>query len=342
MKHRQHSILGAAAITAALSISVGFSSAAHAQFQERTIRMSTGVSKEHPNGMAMIKMSQCLAEKSGGKFKQRNYFDASLGAELAASQQVRSGTLDAAILAPSPLVGSIPELAVFDLPFLFNNNQEIDAFFSGKVNDYFREKYRGIGLEFLTYWEYGFRHATNSKRPINKWEDMQGLKFRVMQNKVYIDTFNTFGANPVPLTFAEVYSALETKAVDGQENPIMAIENMKFYEVQKYLSLTRHSYSPIAVIYSKKLFDGLSKDEQQAVRDCAEAGRQVALTAVRDLETKSLEAMKKSGIQVNEVSAAELDRMRERVKPVWDAQAKVIGEPTMKFVQDELNRIRGK
>jgi len=339
MTHTRCSLIKAAfAVTLAAA---GFSGAAQAQFQERTVRMSSGSSKEFPASLGMIRMSQCLAEKSGGKFKQRNYFDGALGSELAASQQVRTGTLELVILAPSPLIGSIPELAVLDLPFLFSNNQEVEAFFNGKVVDYFREKYRGIGLEFLSYWEYGFRHATNSKRPITKWEDMQGLKFRVMQNKVYIDTFSSFGANPIPLTFAEVYSALETKTADGQENPITAIENMKFYEVQKYLSLTRHSYSPVAVIYSKKLFDQLSKGEQQALYDCSAQGQKVALSATREMEAKKLDAMKKAGLQVNEVSPAELARMRERVKPVWDAQAKVIGEPTMNFVQDELKRIRG-
>jgi tripartite ATP-independent transporter DctP family solute receptor len=339
MTTQRHGLTGGMFV-AALTAFVSFSGAAHAQFKERSIRVSTGVSKEHPDGMAMVKMAQCMAEKTGGKFKQRNFFDGSLGSELAASQQVRSGTLDAATLAPSPLIGSIPELAVLDLPFLFNNNREIDAFFNGPVIDHFREKYRSVGLEFLSYWEYGFRHATNSKRPITKWEDMQGLKFRVMQNKVYIDTFSSFGTNPVPLAFAEVYSALETKTVDGQENPIMAIDTMKFFEVQKYLSLTRHSYSPLAVVYSKKLFDTLSKEESQAVRDCAEVGRTFALTAVRDLEAKSIDAMKKAGLQVNEITPAELARMRERVKPVWDSQAKVIGEPTMSFVQGELKRIR--
>ena len=340
MKHRPRRRIGAALATAFVA-ALGLAGPAQAQFQERTVRMSSGSSKEFPASQGMIRMAQCMAEKSGGKFKQRNYFDGALGSELAASQQVRTGTLELVILAPSPLVSSIPELAVLDLPFLFGNNREVEAFFNGKVVDYFREKYRGIGLEFLSYWEYGFRHVTNSKRPVGKWEDMQGLKFRVMQNKVYIDTFASFGANPIPLTFAEVYSALETKTADGQENPITAIENMKFYEVQKYLSLTRHSYSPVAIVYSKKLFDQLSKDEQQALYDCAGAGQKVTLTATREMESKKLELMKKAGLQVNEVSPAELARMRERVKPVWDAQAKVIGEPTMHFVQDELKRIRG-
>jgi tripartite ATP-independent transporter DctP family solute receptor len=208
------------------------------------------------------------------------------------------------------------------------------------VGDSFNPKFAATGLVNLSYWENGFRNLTNSKRPVTKWEDMQGLKVRVMQNKVFVDTFSTLGANPVPMAFSEVYVGLESKAIDGQENPVLIIQDMRFNEVQKYLSLTRHAYSPAVVLYSKKLFDQLSGAEQATLRECAKVGRDESRRVGRQNESKVLAGLKEHGLQVNEISATELQRMRERVKPVVDAQAKLIGEETMDAVNNELRRIR--
>ena len=125
------------------------------------------------------------------------------------------------------------------------------------------------GLVGLAYWELGFRNVTNSKRPLAKLEDFSGLKLRVLQSPLFIDTFTALGANPVPMPFPEVYTALEQKVVDGQENPITVIVDSKFQEVQKYLSLTRHIYNPQAVIMSKKSWDKLNAAEQKIIQDAA-------------------------------------------------------------------------
>jgi tripartite ATP-independent transporter DctP family solute receptor len=315
---------------------------AQAQFRERTIRISAGVSKAHPLGLGMQKMAQCVGEKSAGRMKLQTYFDSSLGNDTTASNAVRAGSLDMVLTSTAPLVGTIPQLAVFDLPFLFGNEKEADQVLDGKAGDFFAPRFAAAGFVNLSYWENGFRSVTNSKRPVTKWEDLQGVKLRVMQNKVYIDTFTTLGTNPVPMAFSEVYLALETKAIDGQENPVLLIDDLKFQEVQKYLSLTRHAYSPAPVLYSKKLFDQLSADEQDALRECSKVGRDSARTLGRTLEAKTLESLKKQGMQVNEISPAELQRMRERVKPVYEVQARTIGDETMNVVLGELQRIRGK
>ena len=328
----------AAAVTVALASQAAV---AQAGFSERTLRMSTGVGKDHPIGVAMVKMSQCAAEKSGGKMKLMGYYDNSLGNDMAATQQVRSGSQDIVLTSTAPLVGAIPQLAVFDLPFLFNNEKEADQILDGKLGQSFVPKFASVGLVHLSYWENGFRNVTNSRRPIAKWEDLQGIKLRVMQNKVYIDTFGAMGSNAVPMAFSEVYSALETKTVDGQENPVAIIDNMKYYEVQKYLSLTRHSYAPIAVLHSKTLWDKLSPQEQATIRECSTIGRDENRKNSREREQATLNALKTKGLQVNEIPAAELARMRERVKSVVDTQLKAIGDETAGILTAELQRIRG-
>src|SRR5512137_1491973 len=236
---------------------------AQAQFAERTIRLSNGVNQEHPVGNGVAKMAACAAEKSGGKMKIQAFWGGALGGDLQATQALRSGTQEMVITSTSPLIGILPDLGVFDLPFLFASEKEADAVLDGEYGKYISDKMPAVGLVNLTY----------SKKPVNKVEDFPGLKVRVMQNNVFLDTFKTVGANPVPMAFGEVFPALETKAIDGQENPFVTIDTSKFYEVQKYLSVTRHAYTPFMVLYSKTLWDKLSPAEQKVLAECAIVGR---------------------------------------------------------------------
>ena len=161
------------------------------------------------------------------------------------------------------------------------------------------------------------------------------------RNKIYIDSFNALGANAVPLAFTEVYSALETKTVDGQENPYLNIQNMKFYEVQKYLTLTKHSYSTNMLLASKKVWDTLTPQEQTVLKECAVQSRDAVRKANRDKEDASLSFLKTQGMAVNEISAPEMARIREKTKPIYDGASKTVGAEAMKLVFDELKRIRG-
>jgi tripartite ATP-independent transporter DctP family solute receptor len=314
---------------------------ASAQFTERTLRLSVPVPKEHPMSIGLVKTGTCTAEKSGGKLKLQPFYDGVLGNDINATQSARSGTLDMLITSTAPLVTMVPSWGVFDLPFLFNNEKEADQVLDGKVGDWFAAKLPAIGLVSLAWWENGFRHTTNSKRAITRLEDFDGVKMRVMQNTIYIDTFKTLGSNAVPMAFSEVYSALETKTVDGQENPFANIENMKFYEVQRYLTLTKHAYAPLTLLVSKKTWDTLSADEQHVMRDCALLGRDEERRINREQAASTLANLKAKGMQVNEISPAEMQRIRERTRVVYDQHAKAIGDEAMTLVLNELKRIRG-
>lgn len=315
--------------------------AAQAQFQDRTFKLSVPVPKEHPMSLGLVKVASCTAEKTGGKLKLNPYYDGVLGNDIAATQSVRTGTLDLVITSTAPLVGMVPSLGVFDLPFLFNNEQEADAVLDGKAGEWFDTKMPAVGLVNLAWWENGFRHATNSKRPIQRLEDFDGIKFRVMQNNVFIDTFKTLGSNAVPMAFSEVYSALETKTVDGQENPFANIDNQKFYEVQKYLTLTKHAYSPLVLLLSKKTWDAMTPAEQGVMKACALLGRDEERRINREQSAATLAKLKTKGMQVNEISPAEMQRIRERTRKVQEQHAKAIGDEAIALVFGELKRIRG-
>ncbi len=313
---------------------------ANAQFAERTIRVSNGVNQEHPVGNGVAKMTQCLAQRSGGKMKLQAFWGGALGGDLQATQALRSGTQEMVITSSSPLVGILPDLGVFDLPFLFANEKEADAILDGEFGAYISGKLPAVGLINLSYWENGFRNLTNSRKPVQRVEDFPGLKVRVMQNNIFLETFRTVGANAVPMPFQEVFAALETRTIDGQENPFVTIDTSKMYEVQKYLSITRHAYTPFLVLYSKALWDRLSADEQKALRDCAAEGQAEQRKVSRALNDTSLANLKKQGMQVNEIAPAEQARMREAVKPVYERSAATIGKDTVDRMMAELAKLR--
>lgn len=327
------SALAAAALLVATS--------SFAQFADRTIKFTNGVNEDHPVGVGVKKMQEVLAAKTGGKMKINAFWGGAAGGDLPATQALRAGTQEMVCTSSSPLVGIVKELGAFDLPFLFANEKEADAVLDGPAGAYFNKKLEEAGLINLAYWENGFRNLTNSKRPVARAEDFDGVKVRVMQNNIFIDTFKTLGTNAVPMAFGEVFTALETKTIDGQENPFVTIETSKFNEVQKYLSVTRHAYTPFLILYSKKLWDQLNPQEQAVLREAAMEGQKVQRAANRALNEKSLTSLKAKGMQVNEVSAAEQKRMFDKVKPVYDKNIPTIGAEPVKMVMDALKKARG-
>lgn len=330
--------LAALASTALVTLAGG---PAAAQIKERTIKLSAAVPQGHPFGAGAAALTACVAEKSGGKLKIQGFWNAQLGSDQQAVQAVRSGTLDIVVASTSPLVGLVPQLGVFDLPFLFTDEKEADAVLDGSVGQKISERLLGVGLVNLAYWENGFRNMTNSRHPIQKWEDLQGMKVRVMQNNVFLDTFSNMGANAVPLAYGELYTALETKAIDGQENPYANIYSAKFYEAQKYLSITQHAYTPAVVMYSKRLWDQLSTDEQGVFTACAAVSRDKERQVNREQANEALAKLKGLGMTINEVAPDELKRMREKANAVYQKHAAPIGAETLDAVQAQLKQIRG-
>ena len=314
---------------------------AFSQYAERTIKWTNGVTEDHSVGLGVKKMQEVLNAKTGGKIKINAFWGGAAGGDLPATQALRAGTQEMVCTSSSPLVGIIKELGVFDLPFLFANEKEADAVLDGPAGQYFNKKLEAAGLVNLAYWENGFRNLTNSKRAVTKVEDFDGVKVRVMQNNIFLDTFKTLGTNAVPMAFGEVFTALETKTIDGQENPFVTIDTSKFYEVQKYLSVTRHAYTPFLILYSKKLWDQLNPQEQAVLREAAIEGQKVQRATIRAQSDKALAGLKAKGMLVNEITAAEQRRMFEKVKPVYEKHTASIGAEAIDVVFSELKKVRG-
>ena len=308
----------------------------------RLIRFGYGLNEQSNQGRAAKFFAEQVEKASGGKMKVRAIGAAALGSDVQMQQALIGGAQEMMVGSTATLVGITKEMALWDTPFLISNTKEADALLDGPVGQKVMDKLQDKGLVGLAYWENGFRNLTNSKHAVTKVEDMSGIKLRVMQNNVFLDTFKQLGANAIPLPFSELFSALETKTVDGQENPFNTILSSKFYEVQKYLSITNHVYSPWIVTVSKKWWDGLSKTEQKILLDAAGASRDFERKDTREEGAKALADLKAKGMQVNELSAAEIARMRDKLTHINAAVATNVGMDLWKDAQSELSKIRAK
>ena len=308
----------------------------------RLIRFGYGLNEASNQGRAAKVFADAVDKASGGKMKVRAVGAAALGPDTQMQQALIGGAQEMMVGSTATLVGITKEMALWDTPFLFSNAKEADALLDGPIGDKIKAKLQDKGLVGLVYWENGFRNLTNSKRPVNKLEDLEGIKLRVMQNNVFLTSFNTLGANAVPMSFSELFGALETKTVDGQENPFNTILSSKFYEVQKYLTVTNHVYSPWIVLVSKKWWDGLSKDEQKILSDAAKVSRDFERKDTRDEASRAVADLKAKGMKVNELSDVESARMRSQLTRVYAQIGAEVGMDTWNDTQNELAKMRGK
>ena len=326
-------------IVAAVAVAT-FGMACAQDIKEHTIKFALNGPEGHPAVAGMKKFAELVTAKSGGKIKVNLFLAGVLGSDQANISAIQGGTLEMAVMNTGILASVAKELAIFDFPFLFANEKESDALVDGPVGRKLHAKLEEKGLIGLSYWELGYRQITNSKRPLNKVEDIEGLKLRVIPNPINVAWVKALGANPTPLPFPEVYAALEQKAIDGQENPVSVIAANKFWEVQKNIALTNHQYNPQSVIFSKKIWDTLSAAEKKILDDSADEAARSQREQSRAAVATNLELLKKNGMMVTQFPPAEVAKLRDKMKPVITQFSANVGEATVNEVMAELAKMR--
>ncbi|MEN9781013.1 MAG: hypothetical protein RL014_2161 [Pseudomonadota bacterium] len=309
-------------------------------FKERTVRVSHVVPKDHPFQIGIDKFAELVAQKTGGRMKMRGFPDGVLGAELQSISSAQGGVLEMTLVSTAATASVVKEFGVYDLPFIFSDFKEADLILDGAIGRKLLDKLPEKNLIGLCYFENGFRHVTNSRRAITRAEDLKGLKIRTIQNPVFVDIFNTLGANATPMPFTEVFAALESRAIDGQETPYSNIFGNKFYEVQKHVSNTGHIYGAAVVLVGKKFWDQLSSAEQKVMQESCNQARDYERAYNRALDPKLLDQIKAKGATYTEIPAAERARMREMLKPVYDKYARNLGEDVVRQTLAELDKHR--
>jgi TRAP-type transport system periplasmic protein len=313
---------------------------AHAQVQDRTIRWGHLNNTDHPVSLGVQKFAEILATKSGGKLKVREFAASQLGNEMQMQSALRGGTQEMLSASTTSLASVVKELGLLDFPFAVSTTAQAEALVAGSFGQAMIDVLPEKDLIGLGYWGLGFRNATNSSRSIAKMEDFAGLKLRVIPNPVFLETFKALKANPVPMNFGELYTALENKTVDGQENPYTVILSNKFYEVQKFVSATNHAYTQNILLVSKKFWDKLSSEEQKMMREAVAETRDYQREQTRIQTDKALAELKAKGMTFNEIAPAEYARMQQATKAVAERFSADFDQGKVKLFNSELERIR--
>ena len=332
-------------IVASIAGLLALGSVAHAaDIKERNLKIAAVLQADSPYVIAAQKFADTVSQKSGSKIKAKVFAGGSLGGDVAVISSLQGGTVDMTMVSAGLLSGLSKDFGVFSIPLLFSDAKQAYDVLDGPVGKKFLDLLPSKGLVGLGWWEYGFHNVTNSKRPVIKWEDIQGLKIRTQQIPVVIEAINALSANAVPMPFTELYTALESKAVDGQQNTLNTIEKANFYEVQKYVSTTRHIYDPIVVLFSKKVWDRLAEDERKVIQDAVAELTPYQRQLNQQAEVKALEALKSKGMTVTDFIPQERERMSEKLKPVTQKHMQN-GDPTLMkelFVEIEKHRTGSK
>ena len=325
--------------TAALSTLALASAGVGAQDTKRA-RLGHSFADSHPRAVAMKQFAADVAKATGGKVQIDVYGSAQLGAEDKMLIATQSGTQDLYMGALAPISARRKELQIFDFPFIFGSDAEAAAVLDGPVGRKMLDGLAEMNMQGLVWAGGAFRNMSNSKRPLTSMAEMKGLKVRVMQSPMALASFNAMGMNAVPMAFSEVYPALEIKALDGYEHPVVDMFANKMFEVQKYLTITNHVYTPVALVASKRWWSSLTPEQQQAVQKVAEDTRRLQ----RNLELKDaadvVGQLKAKGMAVNEMPAAELDKIRAAVQPVIDKNMETVGADFARSFYAEVAKAR--
>ncbi|MBN7755712.1 MULTISPECIES: TRAP transporter substrate-binding protein DctP [Alphaproteobacteria] len=299
---------------AALSVSVAALSAGAVSAAE--IKFSYPVAQDSTMGQTVTKFAELVEEKTGGAVTVRQFPQAQIGNEIQSISSAQGGIVEMAVTTTAGLAAMVPEFNVFQLPFMFGSYEQLDKVSRSPVSQKILDKMEPNNLVGLCFWDYGFRNITNNKRPVTSLDDVQGLRIRTIQNKVYIDALSAMGMNPTPLPFPETFTALETGAIDGNEIANDVTRSTSFYEVQDYLTETQH-FTTISVVYaSKKFWDGLDASQQDAVRAACAESSDYNREIINASSGETLEFLKEKGMQIDTISAENLQAFRDAVKPV--------------------------
>lgn len=272
-----------------------------------------------PQNIAVEAFKKKVEADSKNMIEVQIYPAGQLGDARTMVESIQMGTLEMADVENGPMGGFVPQAMVWDLPYLYRDLDHAHKVADGPVGDQIKKLFLEKGIRILAFNDGGFRYFTNSKRPFKTPDDMKGMKIRVMESKIMIESINGFGATAVPMAFGELYTALQQGTVDGQENPFNLIYSQKFYEVQKYLSLTEHFYYPRQYLISENFYKGLSEENKKLLTDAAIEACGVQRSELEKSLQRYIDALKEKGMQVNEVDKEPFRRISLPIYPKFYA-----------------------
>ncbi|WP_240349108.1 TRAP transporter substrate-binding protein [Halomonas binhaiensis] len=298
-----------------------------------TLKFSIGTTQSGAQYRGLEYFKDIVEKRSDGHIKVQLFHSAQLGDDLQAVSALQAGTLEMTAPSTSPLVNMFPQFAVFDLPFLFPSPEVADKVLDGEIGKRMLEEASTNGLVAIGWAENGYRQLTDSKAAVSTPEDLKGLKIRTMQNPIHLDIWRTLGANPTPMSFAELFTALEQGVVDGQENPWITIQSSRFNEVQPYATETNHVYTPFVTLVSERFWNKLPESYQGLLVEAAGEMGRYEREVSRTLNDAIKQQLKDEGMQITELSAEQVATFQDTLAPVYDDWRDKIGGELIDDIQ---------
>lgn len=298
----------------------------------RTLKIGYILSTDSQLGAGAKAFADEVTKLTQGRVTVEQFPNSALGGEVEMLKGVQLGTVDLAFITGAPLPNILPEVGVFNIPFLFRDAKHAHAALDGPIGQAYLEKFRSKDMVALAWGENGMRHITNSKRDIRTPEDLKGLKLRLPQSEVMLAGFKALGADVAPLAFPELYGALQSGKFDGQENPIATIQSAKFAQVQKYLTVSGHVYDPAVIVMSVDAFEELDEGDKQAIMKAAKVGGQASRDYAAEAQAKGVAALAEAGMQVTpQIDTAAFSAAMASAVPGFEAK---FGADLIKQIRD--------
>lgn len=305
-----------------------------AEVKKIVLKLGHAVNEEHPYHMGAQKFKEIVEKDTNGNIEVQLFPNGQLGTgERDLIEGMQLGTVDVVVTSTGPMSGFVNTVMLFDFPFLFRDREHAFKVLDGEIGDYVFKLLEEDGIKGLAWYENGFRHLTNSKKEVKTPGDAKGIKLRTMENKVHMAIWKVMGADPTPMAWGEVFTALQQGTIDGQENPIPIIYTQKVYEVQKYLSLTGHVFSPSTILISKAVYDKLSDEYKEIVQKAADESAVLQRAKIEEMENSQIEELKKEGMIV---TTPDKEAFLEATKSVYDEYKGELGEDA-KLLDEIIN-----
>ncbi|SDO35202.1 tripartite ATP-independent transporter solute receptor, DctP family [Lutimaribacter pacificus] len=290
------------------------------------VKIGYALAPDSHYGVAAQKLEEVVLAETGDQFAFRHFPSSGLGGEREVIEGLQIGTVEATIVSSGTLANFVSDTGVFDIPFLFRDLTHARTVLDGPIGQEILAKFDDVGLHALAWGEQGFRHITNNRNAIEHPQDVQGLKIRTMENPVHLAAFEAMGAAPTPMAWPEVVSSLQQGVIDGQENPLSVIVSVKLNEVQKYLTLSGHVYSPAMLLVSKPFWEGLDDDQKAAFEKAATEAVSAMRAYVDNVETSGVETLKERGMEVGTLSAEEKAEFQAAIQSAYEGYYETYGK----------------
>lgn len=312
------------ALAVSLAMTAGANASEFADMDPVTLRLAHVVNEQDGFHIAAEKFEELVEERSDGKVNVDLYPNASLGDERTLLEGMQIGTVDMGVITNGPVANFLEEMAVFELPFLFPSPEAAYEVLDGEIGQELLDRLSEVNLKGLAYAERGFRNLTNSERPVEQPSDMDGLRIRVMENPVYVDTFRELGANAIPMAWTEALTAMQQGTIDGQENPVNVIHSFKLYETQDHMTLSRHTYAPALFVMGMSVWNELPEAAQGVIAQAAQEAAEHERRMNADMQAEQLAELRDAGMQI--VEEPDLAAFQEAVAPVYEAYGEQFGD----------------